>query len=52
MQLRVDIYWTLALAAIALVIGRLAVERVPFLKRYSIPASVVGGRPPSSAASP
>jgi ESS family glutamate:Na+ symporter len=43
MQLRVDIYWTLALAAIALVIGRLAVERVPFLKRYSIPASVVGG---------
>jgi ESS family glutamate:Na+ symporter len=43
MQFRVDIYWTLALAAIALVIGRLAVERVPFLKRYSIPASVVGG---------
>ena len=43
MQFRVDIYWTLALAAIALVIGRLAVERVAFLKRYSIPASVVGG---------
>ena len=43
MQFRVDIYWTLALAAIALAIGRLAVERVPFLKRYSIPASVVGG---------
>ena len=43
MQYRIDIYWTLALAAIALVIGRLAVDRVPFLKRYSIPASVVGG---------
>ncbi|HKU86868.1 MAG TPA: sodium/glutamate symporter, partial [Casimicrobiaceae bacterium] len=43
MQYRFDIYSTLALAAVALVIGRLAVERVAFLKRYSIPSSVVGG---------
>ena len=43
MQYRVDIYSTLALAAIALVIGRFAVARVAFLKRYSIPAAVVGG---------
>jgi ESS family glutamate:Na+ symporter len=43
MQFRVDLYWTLALAAIALVIGRLVVERVGLLKRYSMPASVVGG---------
>jgi ESS family glutamate:Na+ symporter len=43
MQYRVDIYSTLALAAIALVIGRLLVDRVAFLKRYSIPDAVVGG---------
>ena len=43
MQYRVDIYSTLALAAIALVIGSFAVARVAFLKRYSIPAAVVGG---------
>jgi ESS family glutamate:Na+ symporter len=43
MQYRVDIYSTLALAAIALVIGRMIVGRVAFLKHYSIPDAVVGG---------
>jgi ESS family glutamate:Na+ symporter len=43
MQLAVDVYTTLALAAVALVIGRLLVKRVGFLERYSIPDAVVGG---------
>jgi len=43
MQFRVDIYSTLALAAIALVIGRLLARRIEILKRYSIPDAVVGG---------
>ena len=43
MQFRVDIYSTLALAAVALVIGRLLVDRIGVLKRYSIPEAVVGG---------
>jgi ESS family glutamate:Na+ symporter len=43
MNLDVNIYYTLALAAAGLVIGHLLVERVAFLKRYSIPDAVVGG---------
>lgn len=34
---------TLAVAALVLVIGRYLIERVGFLRRYSIPAPVVGG---------
>jgi ESS family glutamate:Na+ symporter len=43
MQLDVDIYFTLALAALALVTGYLLIDRVTLLARYSIPAAVVGG---------
>jgi len=43
MNLSIDIYSTLALAAAALVIGHALVGRVAFLKRYSIPDAVVGG---------
>ena len=43
MNLDVNIYYTLALAAAGLVVGHLLVERVAFLKRYSIPDAVVGG---------
>lgn len=43
MAFQIDIYFTLALAAAALVIGRLLIERVGFLARYSIPDAVVGG---------
>ncbi len=43
MAFHIDIYFTLALAAAALVIGRLLIERVGFLARYSIPDAVVGG---------
>ncbi len=43
MNLSIDIYSTLALAAAALVIGHALVGRVTFLKRYSIPDAVVGG---------
>ena len=43
MNFSVDIYSTLALAAAALVIGHALVDRVAFLKRYSIPDAVVGG---------
>ena len=43
MQLDVDIYFTLALAALALVSGYLLIDRVALLERYSIPAAVVGG---------
>jgi ESS family glutamate:Na+ symporter len=39
----VDLYFTLALAAAALVVGRLLTERVGFLARYGIPDAVVGG---------
>jgi ESS family glutamate:Na+ symporter len=43
MQIAVDIWSTLALASAALVIGHLAVGRIAFLSRYSIPDAVVGG---------
>ena len=43
MQVNVDIYTTLALAAAALVIGNFVVKRSVFLSRYSIPDAVVGG---------
>jgi ESS family glutamate:Na+ symporter len=39
----VDIWFTLALASAALVVGHLAVGRIAFLSRYSIPDAVVGG---------
>ena len=43
MDLKVDVYFTLALAAALLVLGGRIVGRVPFLSRYSIPEAVVGG---------
>jgi ESS family glutamate:Na+ symporter len=43
LQVNVDIYTTLALAAAALVIGNFVVKRSAFLSRYSIPDAVVGG---------
>ena len=43
MQLHVDIYFTLALASLALVVGYLLIDRLQWLARYSIPAAVVGG---------
>lgn len=43
MQLSVDIYATLALAAAALIVGHLLTRRIAFLARYSIPDAVVGG---------
>jgi len=42
-QIGVDIYATLALAAAALVVGHLLTRRIAFLERYSIPDAVVGG---------
>jgi ESS family glutamate:Na+ symporter len=42
-QISVDIYATLALAAAALIVGHLLTRRIPFLERYSIPDAVVGG---------
>jgi ESS family glutamate:Na+ symporter len=42
-QISVDIYATLALAAAALIVGHLLTRRVAFLARYSIPDAVVGG---------
>lgn len=43
MQLNVDIYFTLALASLALVVGHLLIDRIQLLANYSIPAAVVGG---------
>lgn len=43
MPFQIDIYFTLALAAAALVVGHLLTGRVAFLARYSIPDAVVGG---------
>jgi len=43
MKLGVDIYFTLALASLALVVGYLLIDRIRLLASYSIPAAVVGG---------
>ena len=43
MKLNVDIYFTLALASLALVVGYLLIDRIKQLASYSIPAAVVGG---------
>lgn len=43
MQIAIDIWTTLALAAAALVLGHHAVRRFDVLARYSIPDAVVGG---------
>lgn len=43
MELKVDVYFTLALAAALLVLGGRIVGRIPFLSHYSIPEAVVGG---------
>lgn len=43
MKLGVDIYTTLSLACLALVVGYLLIDRVKLLASYSIPAAVVGG---------
>src|SRR5688572_16973860 len=39
----VDVYFTLAIATLLLVLGGRIVARVPFLSKYSIPEAVVGG---------
>jgi ESS family glutamate:Na+ symporter len=38
-----DMYQALAVAAVMLIIGQLLVNRIDFLRRYCIPAPVVGG---------
>ena len=43
MKLNIDIYFTLALASLALVVGYLLIDRIKLLASYSIPAAVVGG---------
>jgi ESS family glutamate:Na+ symporter len=43
MKLGIDIYFTLALASLALVVGYLMIDRFKLLASYSIPAAVVGG---------
>lgn len=43
MKINVDIYFTLALASLALVVGYLLIDRIKLLASYSIPAAVVGG---------
>lgn len=43
MKLDVDLYYTLSLAALALVIGYVLIDRSKLLAAYSIPAAVVGG---------
>ncbi len=43
MKLGVDIYTTLSLACLALVVGYLLIDRIKLLSSYSIPAAVVGG---------
>jgi len=43
MKLSIDIYFTLALASLALVVGYLLIDRIKLLASYSIPAAVVGG---------
>ncbi len=43
MKLGIDLYFTLALACLALVVGYLLIDRIALLVRYSIPAAVVGG---------
>jgi ESS family glutamate:Na+ symporter len=42
-QISVDIYATLALAAAALIVGHILRKRIAFLERHSIPDAVVGG---------
>jgi ESS family glutamate:Na+ symporter len=41
--LELDMYQALALAVVMLLIGRMLVARIEFLRRYCIPAPVVGG---------
>jgi len=43
MDLSLGVPATLALAALVLIVGRLVIERVGFLQKYSIPDPVVGG---------
>ncbi len=43
MKLSIDLYFTLALASLALVVGYLLIDRIKLLASYSIPAAVVGG---------
>ena len=43
MKINVDIYFTLALASLALVVGYLLIDRIKLLASYSLPAAVVGG---------
>ena len=43
MKLDVDLYYTLSLAALALVIGYVLIDRSKLLAAYSSPAAVVGG---------
>jgi glutamate:Na+ symporter, ESS family len=43
MKFNIDIYFTLALASLALVVGYLLIDRIRWLASYSIPAAVVGG---------
>ena len=43
MVVELDMYQSLALASVMLVFGRLLVNRIEFLRKYCIPAPVVGG---------
>lgn len=42
-KLNLDMYQATAVAAIVLLLGRLLVNKIPILRRYCIPAPVVGG---------
>lgn len=41
--IKLDMYQALAVAAVMLVIGQMLVDRISFLRKYCIPAPVVGG---------
>lgn len=42
-KLHLDMYQATALAAVVLLLGRLLVNKIPILRKYCIPAPVVGG---------
>jgi ESS family glutamate:Na+ symporter len=43
MQIDINVFLTVVLAIVVLLIGRLAISHVAFLRKYSIPEPVVGG---------
>ena len=45
MEIQIDMYQTLAVSVLVLILGQFLKKRINFLEKFCIPAPVIGGSP-------